>query len=236
MTATIAPFIQTERTLHQWQAATWSDYLAACEDPTSERMRIFFRCDRILLIDMGAEGIQHARISDLFTILLYLWVSQTSEQTFDSLSDCLLEKAPYSAGAPDLVLYLGEDYPRWQPGEKRRIDLHRCRVPDLIGEVSDTTLATDLDEKKQLYAEWQVPEYWVIDIRGERVICFHLQPDGQYIEGDNSLALAGLPMSLLEQTLARVKQGNNGSAALWFSQQIANWQQPSSPSPGTPQP
>ncbi|MBC6476763.1 MAG: hypothetical protein GDA56_02110 [Hormoscilla sp. GM7CHS1pb] len=27
---------------YQWQPATWSDYLVACEYPTSERMRIFF--------------------------------------------------------------------------------------------------------------------------------------------------------------------------------------------------
>ena len=221
MTATIAPFIQSEPTRHQWQPATWSDYLAACEDPTNERMRIFFHRDRILLID--AEGIEHANSSDLFTILFYIWFSQRPEQIFSSLGRCLLEKGPYSAGAPDLVLYLGEDYPRWQAGEKRRIDLHRWRVPNLVGEVSDTTLATDLDEKKQLYAEWKVPEYWVIDVRGERVICFQLQPDGKYREGDNSLALAGLPMSLLEQTLAWVKQDTNGSAALWFYQQIDNW-------------
>ena len=55
------------------------------------------------------------------------------------------------------------------------------------------------------------------------MICFQLQPDGKYREGDNSLALAGLPMSLLEQTLAWVKQDTNGSAALWFYQQIDNW-------------
>ena len=221
MTATIAPFIQSEPTRHQWQPATWSDYLAACEDPTNERMRIFFHRDRILLID--AEGIDHATISDLFTMLFIMWFSRRPEQRFSSMGRCLLEKVPKSAGAPDLVLYLGEDYPRWQAGEKRRIDLRRWRVPDLVGEISDTTLATDLDEKKQLYAEWKVPEYWVIDVRGERVICFQLQPDGKYREGDNSLALAGLPMSLLEQTLAWVKQDTNGSAALWFYQQIDNW-------------
>ena len=151
MTATIAPFIQSEPTRHQWQPATWSDYLAACEDPTNERMRIFFHRDRILLID--AEGIDHATISDLFTMLFIMWFSRRPEQRFSSMGRCLLEKVPKSAGAPDLVLYLGEDYPRWQAGEKRRIDLRRWRVPDLVGEISDTTLATDLDEKKQLYAE-----------------------------------------------------------------------------------
>jgi hypothetical protein len=37
-----------------------------------------------------------------------------------------------------------------------------------------------------------------------------------------SLALTDLPISLLEQTLARLNEGTNASAALWFSQQIAN--------------
>jgi hypothetical protein len=36
------------------------------------------------------------------------------------------------------------------------------------------------------------------------------------------VALEGLPISLIEQTLAQLNQGNNGSAAFWFDQQIAN--------------
>jgi Uma2 family endonuclease len=65
----------------------------------------------------------------------------------------LLEKASQEiAAAPDLVLYLGEDYPRREPGTSRRLDLERWRVPNLVGEISDTTLASDLDEKKALYA------------------------------------------------------------------------------------
>jgi Uma2 family endonuclease len=91
-----------------------------------------------------------------------------------------------------------------------------------VGEVADTTLATDLDEKKQLYAALGIPEYWVIDIKGERVLAFRLQEDGKYKQITDSVALKGLPISLLEQTLAQMNQGTNGSAALWFAQQIAN--------------
>jgi Uma2 family endonuclease len=47
-------------------------------------------------------------------------------------------------------------------GESRFIDLDRWRVPDLVAEVSDTTLASDLDEKKQLYVALGIPEYWVV--------------------------------------------------------------------------
>ncbi|NEP47200.1 MAG: Uma2 family endonuclease [Okeania sp. SIO2H7] len=126
------------------------------------------------------------------------------------------------------------------------INLYKWRVPDLVGEVADTTLATDLDEKKALYADLKIPEYWVIDIKGKRAIAFRLQDDGKYQECEESVALSGLPISLLGETLERLEAGNNrhfqkrfsnpypavqksaflersnGSAAFWFSQQIVN--------------
>jgi Uma2 family endonuclease len=47
-------------------------------------------------------------------------------------------------------------------------------------EVSNSTLAYDLKEKAQLYAEKQIQEYWVIDIIGKQ-LWIHRQPqDGVY--------------------------------------------------------
>jgi Putative restriction endonuclease len=85
-------------------------------------------------------------------MLLFAWFSQPPGETFASLGRCLIEKPNMQAAAPDLVLYLGDDYPKWQAGEKRRIELDNVRVPNLVGEISDTTLASDLDEKKRGYA------------------------------------------------------------------------------------
>lgn len=223
MTASIPTVSQTYPTkaLHIWKPATWEEYLTYRDNSSTERIRLFFDQGYLLVIDMGGEGINHATISDLFTMLFFIWFSQKPEQIFSSLGRCLMEKPNTKAGAPDLVLYLGEDYPRWQPGEPRRIDLNQWRVPNLVGEISDTTLATDLDEKKQLYADLGIPEYWIVDVRGQRVFDFQLQSNGKYQECSQSLTLAGLPIALLEQTLAQLNQGTNGSAATWFAQQIA---------------
>ncbi len=130
-------------------------------------------------------------------------------------------KSRTNAASPDIVLYIGEGIPQWHQGEPRRIDLNQWRVPDLVGEVSDTTLATDLDENKQLYAELEIPEYWVIDVQGKRVFAFRLQED-RYQQCTYSLALDKLPISLIEQTLERLSEGTNISAASWFAQQIVN--------------
>ena len=59
-------------------------------------------------------------------------------------------------------------------------------------------------------------------MRGTRIFSFQLQSNGNYEEAATPLALTGLPISLLEQTLAPLNEESNYSAALWFSQQIAN--------------
>jgi hypothetical protein len=56
--------------LPQWKRATWEDNVAYRDEPTDERMRLFFD-GTYLLIEMGSEGINHAKVSDL---LIMLWL------------------------------------------------------------------------------------------------------------------------------------------------------------------
>ena len=209
------------RTIPQWQPATWEDYLAYRDDQSLERVKLFFNAG-YLFVEMGAEGINHAVVSNLFPILFFLWFSRTPGQTFKCMGRCQLEKPNQKSTAPDQVLYIGENAPSWKEGEPRRIDLSQSRVPDLVGEVADTTLATDLDEKKQLYAALKIPEYWVTNVKGKQVLAFRLQEDGKYRQCVYSVVLEGLPISLLNDTLEQLSQGDHISAALWFSQEIAN--------------
>jgi len=67
-----------------------------------------------------------------------------------------------------------------------------------------------------------IPEYWVVDVKGLRVFAFQLQSNGKYQECETSLALSGLPIGLLNQTLERLNAETNGSAAIWFAQQISS--------------
>lgn len=208
--------------LCQWHSATWRNYVALRDADISPQLRLRLYFDRNQLwVNMGGEGINHSAFNDLFTSFIFLWAIQHPEQSFTSLGRCLLEKPETQACAPDLVLYVGENYPIWQEGEPRRIDLNQWRVPDLVGEISDTTLATDLDQQKHLYEALGIPEYWVIDVRGRRVFAFQLQ-NGKYEACTHSQALTGLPIERLDQAIAKLSDGTNTSAAAWFAQQIAN--------------
>ncbi len=153
-------------------------------------------------------------------MLFAFWAVQYPEQSFSSLGRCLLEHPRFRACSPDLVLYIGDDFPRWRDGKPRQIDLSTERVPDLVGEIADTTLASDLEEKKHLYEALGIPEYWVIDVKGEQVLAFQLNPQGEYQGCERSRALNGLDIALLTATLKKLPSGTNTSAAAWFAQAI----------------
>ena len=214
MTATIttsAPVIANRQ-------ATWEEYLYRVENPQSELECVFFNCGAMWTEDMGSEGINHSRFNKLFTMILYSWFLKQGDVKFDLMGGCVLEKPNYQGAAPDEVVYIGGNAPRYQAGEPRRVNLNKWRVPDLAIEIADTTLASDLDEKKQLYLTLEIPEYWVVDVRGKRVLAFRLVDD-QYQQCIESIALAGLPIELLDQTLARMDD-DNGNVAMWFAAQL----------------
>ena len=52
----------------------------------------------------------------------------------------------------------------------------------LIVEVSDSTLDRDLGRKLELYARAGIPEYWVVDLNGGRVLMHSLPDAGDYLE------------------------------------------------------
>ena len=206
--------------LPQWQPATWDDYQYHRDRLPEGSASLFFHQGNLLVI-MG-EGINHSRFNVLMGFVFLLWFSRKSQQPFDALNGCLIEQPGTAAASPDLVLYIGSNWPQWREGESRYINLAQWRVPDLVGEVGDTTIAADLDEKKHLYAALGIPEYWVADVKGARVLAFRLDAKGHYQQIEISVALAGLPIALLSQTLERLTQGeSNGSAAQWFAQQIS---------------
>lgn len=50
----------------------------------------------------------------------------------------------------------------------------------LVVEVSDTSLGYDTNEKRLLYARAAVPEYWVLDINGRRLLVYRDPQSGDY--------------------------------------------------------
>jgi Uma2 family endonuclease len=206
-------------TIFQRHDATWQDYIELRDNTELDWRKISFHRGW-LWIDMGTEGPGHASFSDLLTIIFGFWAFLYPDVVLQSYGRCLIDSLETHACAPDLVLYKGDNIPKWQPGEPRRIDLTRHRLPDLVGEIADTTLSLDLDEQKQLYASLGIPEYWVVDVKGMRVFAFGLNTNGGYEEIEFSQVLTGLAIALINQTLERLSTETNTAAASWLMQQL----------------
>ncbi len=205
--------------IHQRHHATWQDYIALRDSQVNDWRKIAFY-QGWLWADMGKEGPNHASFSDLVTAIFFIWAFLYPDEVYQSYGRCLIEQPETQACAPDLVLYKGDNIPKWQLGEPRRISTTRHRLPDLVGEIGDTTLSLDLDEQKQLYASLGIPEYWVIDVKGMRLFAFGLTESGSYQSIEVSRVLPGLKLSLVEQTLERLETETNTAAANWLRQQL----------------
>ncbi|RYG48247.1 Uma2 family endonuclease [bacterium] len=68
------------------------------------------------------------------------------------------------------------------PGPRSRWFQEMPRVGDarLLVEVSASTLADDLGRKAEIYAGEGVPEYWVVDVYGDRLFLLTEPKDGHY--------------------------------------------------------
>ncbi len=216
MTLSLEKLSQSSTVLQQ-RNVTWQDYTQV-RDRTNWNKIAFHQ--GWLWVDMGKEGPNHAAFSDLLTAIFFIWAFLHPDEVLQSYGRCLIEQPDTQACAPDLVLYRGDNIPKWQSGEPRRIDLSRHRRPDLVGEIADTTLSLDLDEQKQLYASLGIAEYWVIDVKGMRLFAFGLTESGIYEAIQVSQVLTDLPIALIEQTIERLATETNTAAANWLMQQL----------------
>lgn len=216
----LLPLEPSSRSIPQWVSMTWAEYEQWRDRPTGKTAQWYFDRNLFLVRDMSWEGISHAEVKDLFILLISLWYMAHPNQKARSFSGGLLERSGLQAASPDLLLYLGEGAPRWKSGETRRIDLDQWRVPNLVGEISDTTLASDLHEMKDIYAAIGVPEYWVIDIQGRRVLMFVLE-GMRYRQVEASTVMVGLTVGLLEEALGRWEQEEGIEIGNWFMPQIS---------------
>ena len=122
------------------------------------------------LVEMAPEGAPH---------------SNTVRAGADYLRDCFSKKALISEAHP-IALSASEPEPdiavvmlprsRYAAKHPHPEDIY------LLVEVSQSTLAYDLNTKKQLYAESGIPEYWVADITTKQVYVFRQLQAGVYTE------------------------------------------------------
>ena len=134
------------------------------------------------------------------------------------LTNCSYRKTGVRESQPDLSYYIGE---RIQaiPRGTNIINLDSYPPPDLAIEIGKTSLADDLGNKRILYEDLEIAEYWVADVRQARVTAFAIA-DGGSRRITQSQVLPGFSISLLEEALQRNLQGNQSQVGAWLLAQL----------------
>jgi Uma2 family endonuclease len=125
---------------------------------------VLTKYDRVELIegdmlDMAPMGTQHSAITSRLHELFVLAVSSSAT----IVSGGPVNLGEFSEPQPDLMLL------------KRRADFYSGKIPEapdvlLLIEVSDSSLSFDQSVKLNLYARYGVSEYWIVDVKGIRIV------------------------------------------------------------------
>ena len=77
-------------------------------------------------------------------------------------------------------------------------------------EFSDTSLAKDLEEKRRLYAQAQIPEYWVVDLQQPQVVVFRNPGAADYLQTTTATAGGLTPLAFpdLRFSVPRLLEGS----------------------------
>ena len=123
---------------------------------------------RGVLVAMSPQGTRHAHVISRLTRLLIERLGQVEVRC----------QMPFAAGAdsvpePDIVVVPVMDYSTFMPQQAH-----------LVVEVAETSLRKDRILKSELYAEAEVPEYWLVDLAHDTVEVRTLPAAGTYTRTD----------------------------------------------------
>ena len=113
------------------------------------------------LIDMPVDGDLHLQ----FTAGVLRWLSTGMSPHTYVLPNGTLKLSPENGPSPDFYVAPA----RLAPGDVRGADVL------LAIEISDTSLTRDLRTKANLYARFGIADYWVVDVKAERLLV-HREP------------------------------------------------------------
>jgi len=209
--------LQTKLLADTWVAATWDEYMQAIEDPACEKAKCYYHNGQ-LRIEMSPVGADRAGDIGIIALLVNL-LGLVKGIPMNLLINCSYRQTGVREGQPEVSGYIGERA-QLAPQGSEPVDLYRNPPPDLAAEVADSTLADALGEKRILYEDLGVAEYWVVDVNKVRITAFQILAGGGSQRIRESNVLPGLAISLLEEGLQRSRQMDNISVGAWFWAQV----------------
>lgn len=208
--------INKQLVTNTWAIATWDEFLKNIENPAHVKTKGYYY-DGKYRIEITPIGNEHAQYHSIINYAVYLYAT-LKNIPFTGKDNCSYRQVGLKEFQPDLSYYVGNNANAipWGVGI---VDLNEYPVPDLVIEVANTSLADDLGEKRLLYEDLEIAEYWVVDVQNVKVIAFAIEDNGSKRVAE-SLVLTGLKIEILTETLQRSRTSNHTEVGSWLMQQF----------------
>jgi Uma2 family endonuclease len=166
---------------------------------------------------MTPIGNDHSRDHSIINHAVYLYAG-IRKIPLNGNDNCSYRRAGIREAQPDLSFYIGENA-KAIPYGISIIDLDLYPPPDLVIEIANTSLADDLGEKRLLYEDLGVREYWVVNVPMAEIIAFKIENGGSWRIQESQL-LRGLSMQLLEEGLRKTREITHSEVGMWLMQKF----------------
>jgi Uma2 family endonuclease len=201
---------------NSWVSATWTEYLKNIENPAHAKAKGYYHNGKYR-IEMTPIGNEHSQDHSIINHAVYLYATLRNIP-LTGKDNCSYREVSLKEFQPDLSYYVGSNANAipWGVGI---VNLIEYPVPDLVIEISHTSLADDLGAKRLLYEDLGIAEYWVVDVQNVNVIAFAIENTGSR-RITESQVLMGLKIEILSTALQQSRNSNHTEVGSWLMQQF----------------
>jgi Uma2 family endonuclease len=208
--------LQEKLTTNTWIKADWENYITEIDSPEHEQHQGYYYSGYMRIEDMPT-GADHASDNGLIYLALTLFC-MVKGIPLQGLIGCSYRKTGIRECQPDISFYIS-DRANLSPTGKSVVNLDEQAIPNLVIEISNTTIEDDLGAKRLLYEEMGVAEYWVVDVQNMLIYAFTMIDRGSK-RIDTSLVLPGLSIATITEALNLSKEQDQSQIGKWLMSQF----------------
>jgi Uma2 family endonuclease len=206
----------------QWISATWDEFVQILENPLYEESRCYYDKNQIkqMRIETMHVGSEHAKDNGIVYFAIALYCTLKSIPIVGLLNASYV-KTGVQGCQPDISYYVGE-ISVLAPHSSSIVSFDESPVPNLVIEISSSTINDDLGKKRLLYEQLGTSEYWVVDVQEVKIIALEMLENGGSRQITVSKLLGGLAIADLEAALKLSREKSQSEVGAWILQKYSH--------------
>jgi Uma2 family endonuclease len=201
-----------------WVKATWEEFLAFAEDSAWEKGKFYYDREH-MRVEMSPVGPLHARHNSIIPYVVILFAALRNIRVVQ-FANASFRKTGIREFQPDLAYYIGSDL-RVPPNDSNSpVNLNEYDPPNWVIEIGASSFSDDLGDKRLLYEDAGISEYWVERANTREVFAFAINSGGSG-RIQQSRVLPGLEIALVEEALNRSQTQDDGEINRWLIQNFS---------------